>query len=104
MFAGSFSGDFYPHAAISRYSLGLLMIKGTELVLMPFNSFKKDKARKHSSSFWLAPLKPPMNQLQAKVGFSQRMTRSPRIGFKIPKQQKSMAAADPSLLYKPVSL
>lgn len=45
----------------------------------------------------------PIATFPAKVSFRQEKTNAPRIGFKIPEQQKSMAAADPSLLSKLVS-
>lgn len=43
-FARSFSFDFYPHAAISRYLLGLLMIKDTELDAI--QQFQKRQSQK----------------------------------------------------------
>lgn len=68
------------------------------IYLVPFNSFKKEKALKILlSSFQLPHLKPPLNRLPAKVSLGQEKTNAPRIGFKIQEQQKSMAAADPSL-------
>lgn len=41
---GQFSGDFYPHAAISRYLLGLLMVKRTELDAI--QQFQKRQSQK----------------------------------------------------------
>lgn len=90
------SGDFFFHPQ-QIYLIFTWLINSQRSKLDAIQQFQEGKSPENTL------ILVPIPTFPAKVSFHQEKTNAPRFGFQIPEQQKSMAAAEPSLLYKLVS-